>query len=779
MWMYDLTGGFRIGKLHKRLKADAAFAHLPTMPRDRLAGGYLYYDATTDDARLVLTSPAPPPPTAPPSPTAAGSSPSPRTPPARSTGPPSTPAAGAFDVRARVVVNAAGVWADEVRALEDGVDPDSIRPAKGVHLTVPWAKVRNDIAAVIPVRGDKRSLFVVPWGRQRRRHVPTHLRRHDRHRLRRPARRPAVHGRRHRLRARRAERRRHHRRHAPTTSPACGPACARSSSRRPAGARPTCPAATASRSARPASSAITGGKLTTYREMAEDTVDAVLARLGRKARCRTKRLRLLGADGFTRGAARARRPPTSPTATARWRRQIDALVAADPTLGEPLVPGLPYLRAEAVYAARHEMATTLDDVLAAAHPGPPLRPPGHARGRRRRSPSCSPASSAGTTPRRARQLAAYRDARRRRGGRRHADRGRPMTEPTPPIELTGTAARWPGAVDVPAAVARRAGARSAPSSTTSRRSPSAAATGGRSPCTGRWPARCPAARRGGRAARRSTEQVAAVVRVCADAQRPAHRRRRPQRRVPARRCRCSAASLLDITGLRRHRRGRRDVGRRRGRSPARSGPTSSAELQARHGLSVGHFPQSFDLATVGGWVACRGAGQYSTRYGKIEDLVVGLEVVLADGTVVRTGGAPAAAVGPDLTQLFVGSEGTLGVVTRVWLRAHPRAAGRAPGGLPLRRRSPTGIEACRQILRRGATPAVLRLYDEVESARGHGGDGTRCALLVLDEGDPAIVDATMAVVADVLRRRRRRRRRRDARRRLARPPQRHVAPCRR
>ena len=55
MWMYDLTGGFRIGKLHKRLKADAAFAHLPTMPRERLAGGYLYYDATTDDARLVLT----------------------------------------------------------------------------------------------------------------------------------------------------------------------------------------------------------------------------------------------------------------------------------------------------------------------------------------------------------------------------------------------------------------------------------------------------------------------------------------------------------------------------------------------------------------------------------------------------------------------------------------------------------------------------------------------------------------------------------------------------
>ena len=67
-------------------------------------------------------------------------------------------------VRAKVVVNAAGVWADDVRALDEGAHPDSIRPAKGVHITVPWDKVRNDIAVVIPVPKDKRSLFVVPWG---------------------------------------------------------------------------------------------------------------------------------------------------------------------------------------------------------------------------------------------------------------------------------------------------------------------------------------------------------------------------------------------------------------------------------------------------------------------------------------------------------------------------------------------------------------------------------------------------------------------------------------
>src|SRR4029077_14669601 len=93
------------------------------------------------------------------------------------------------------------------------------------------------------------------------------------------------------------------------------------------------------------------------------------------------------------------------------------------------------------------------------------------------------------------------------------------------------------------------------------------------------------------------------------------------------------------------------------------GDVLEAELNADHGVTVGHWPQSVELSTVGGWLACRGAGQYSTRYGKIEDMVIGVDVVLADGRSITTGGAPRAAVGPDLTQLFVGSEGTLGVIT--------------------------------------------------------------------------------------------------------------------
>jgi alkyldihydroxyacetonephosphate synthase len=166
-----------------------------------------------------------------------------------------------------------------------------------------------------------------------------------------------------------------------------------------------------------------------------------------------------------------------------------------------------------------------------------------------------------------------------------------------------------------------------------------------------------------------------------------------------------------------------------------------------HGLTIGHYPQSFDIATVGGWVACRGAGQYSTRYGKIEDMVHALEAVLADGTIIRTGGAPAGAVGPDISQLLLGSEGTLAVITRVWLRAHPLPEVERRAAFVFASFS-EGIEACRRIIRAGATPAVLRLYDGAESKRSHGGDGTQCTLLVLDEGTESIVDGTMSVVFD-------------------------------
>jgi alkyldihydroxyacetonephosphate synthase len=178
--------------------------------------------------------------------------------------------------------------------------------------------------------------------------------------------------------------------------------------------------------------------------------------------------------------------------------------------------------------------------------------------------------------------------------------------------------------------------------------------------------------------------------------------------------------------------------------PGTFGPDLETELRSG-GTTLGHWPQSMDLSTVGGWVACRGAGQYSTRYGKIEDMVTGLEVALADGRVIMTGGTgPRAALGPDLTQLFVGSEGVLGVVTQAQLRLHPLAPaeGRRAygfGGFA------EGLEVCRRVLQRGATPAVLRLYDHTESARNFE-LADQSVLVVLDEADEGILDATLQIV---------------------------------
>lgn len=370
LWMYDLTGGWRIGKWHRRLRADAAIAHMPTMPRDRLASAYLYFDATVDDARLCLTV-------------------------ARSaadhgavivngarlisltkhtSGAEVGQVQGAVvdvdgrqvAVKARSVVNATGVWSDIVRTIDEGSDPDMIRPAKGIHLALPWDRVRNDIAVVIPVPKDKRSLFVVPSGRRpdgtfEHTYVGTTDTDYD----------------------------------GPLDNPVCtdadiayvlnalnasitDPVTAADVTGMWAGLRPLVKGTGKTKDLSRRHSVttspggvvtVTGGKLTTYRAMAEDTVDAVVKLLRRSpspalpsgsGRTRTRRLRLHSAPGSRSGFDRDDRLVARYGTDAGAIRQLQA---ADPTLAEPLVPGLPYTKAEAVYAVRFEQARTLDDVL--------------------------------------------------------------------------------------------------------------------------------------------------------------------------------------------------------------------------------------------------------------------------------------------------------------------------------------------------------------------------------------------------------------------------------
>lgn len=350
MWLYDLTGGARIGKLHQRIDKEAALAHMPTLRAPNVAAAYLYYDAQTDDARYTLTLAR----------TAAnhgavlanhaavtrlrkGTN-------GRIEGATVEADGRTFDVTARVVVNAAGVFSDDVREMDEGTHPHSIRPAKGIHITVPWEKVRNDIAAIVPVPKDKRSIFVVPWGDFT--YIGTTDTDYD----------------------------------GPIDDPQCTPEDVKylldamnMAMAEPltvddvigtwAGLRPLVTGGTVgqktadlSRRHKVAASktglvTVTGGKLTTYRKMAEDTTNTVLKTIGRKAACRTKNLRLMGASGSAPDDEHLARRYGSEAAA------ILTLADSDPDLAAPLVPGLPYRRAEAVYAVRNEMATTLDDVL--------------------------------------------------------------------------------------------------------------------------------------------------------------------------------------------------------------------------------------------------------------------------------------------------------------------------------------------------------------------------------------------------------------------------------
>ncbi|MGD0054997.1 MAG: glycerol-3-phosphate dehydrogenase/oxidase [Acidimicrobiales bacterium] len=359
--LYDLTGGWRIGRRYRKLTRDEALALLPSLNAERLVAGFLYFDARGDDARVALTL-------------------------ARSAaldfgadvanyvravalthdevGRASAVncrdelGGATFAITTRTVVNATGVWADEVFTMAEKATSHRITPAKGVHVSVPRSRLRCDVAAVLSVPGDRRSIFVVPFEEAPYTFIGTTDTAYD----------------------------------GELDSPECSPEdvdyllrtvnTSTSSDLTSddvtgvwAGLRPLLSprdgqklserTADLSRRHRVTDTKdgvihITGGKWTTYRQMAEDTVDALRPYIKGLPRVRTKNLRLHGTGEWR---------PSGELETHLYQRygsesnELLELIANDPSLAQRPIEGQRYVNAEFLYAARHEMATSMVDLL--------------------------------------------------------------------------------------------------------------------------------------------------------------------------------------------------------------------------------------------------------------------------------------------------------------------------------------------------------------------------------------------------------------------------------
>jgi glycerol-3-phosphate dehydrogenase len=360
--IYDLTGGWRIGRRYQRVTAAQALGHLPTLKADRLVAGFLYFDARGDDARVALTLAQT----------------------ASSLGADVATYVRAigfihdekghisavncrdertgdeFSVHTTSVVNATGVWADGVFTMAERSPSQRIRPAKGVHVTVPADRLPADVAAVFAVPGDRRSIFVVPFEEAPFTYLGTTDTQYE----------------------------------GSLDDPQCEPAdieyllraanAATSSDLNVhditgvwAGLRPLlAPEPGAKLKERTADLSrrhriivnhdgvvhVTGGKWTTYRQMAEDAVDALERELKRRSRCRTASLSLYGALSVEKS-------PSDVLGQHLYRRfgsrgaVVREIIESDAHLGDVAIEGLPYRRGEFVYSARFEMVETLIDLL--------------------------------------------------------------------------------------------------------------------------------------------------------------------------------------------------------------------------------------------------------------------------------------------------------------------------------------------------------------------------------------------------------------------------------
>jgi len=170
------------------------------------------------------------------------------------------------------------------------------------------------------------------------------------------------------------------------------------------------------------------------------------------------------------------------------------------------------------------------------------------------------------------------------------------------------------------------------------------------------------------------------------------------------------------------------------------------------GVTTGHSPQSKPIAQLGGLVATRSIGQFSTLYGGIEDMVVGLEAVFADGTVTRIKNVPRRAVGPDIRHVVIGNEGALCFITEVTVKLFPfLPENNAFVGWTLKdmRR---GFEALRQVMVAGYRPSVARLYDPPDGAFHFSRFAAKddCVLLFMAEGPAGVVEATVEGIREIV-----------------------------
>ena len=170
------------------------------------------------------------------------------------------------------------------------------------------------------------------------------------------------------------------------------------------------------------------------------------------------------------------------------------------------------------------------------------------------------------------------------------------------------------------------------------------------------------------------------------------------------------------------------------------GPALEEQLRP-HGLTLRHFPQSFEFSTLGGWIATRSGGHYATLYTHVDDFVEALRVVAPSG-VIQTRRLPGSGAGPAPERLFIGSEGTLGVITEAWMRLQDRPTFRASASVTFGEFA-AGAEAARRIAQAGLYPANCRLLDPGEAALAGAGSGDETVLLLAFESADHGLDAWM------------------------------------